>query len=197
MVRRALPWLVATVVVLAACAAPAGDGGEAIATTTTVGTGGSPAPTTEAATDDRSDAPTRESTTSGTAVDDANEEEPVTNEGSAEASEGTVAPTDDGHRVEELPSEPPTGVVEPGLDPLIGQAKADLADRLGIPVDDIETVSAEAVVWPDGSLGCPQPGMEYTQVLVDGAKIVLYAQDKTWEYHSGGTRAPFLCVTPG
>ncbi len=195
--RRTLPLLVAAMLVLAACAAPAGDGGGATTTTTTANGGtGAPAAaengTATTAIDESS-----VSATTTTAAGESNEEEPVTNEGSGESTEGTVAPTDEGHSVEELPSEPPTGIVQPGLDPLIAKAKADLADRLGISADDIETVSAEAVVWPDGSLGCPQPGMEYTQVLVDGAKIVLYAQGKTWEYHSGGTRDPFLCSTPG
>ena len=54
-------------------------------------------------------------------------------------------------------------------------------------------ISAEAVVWPDGSLGCPQPGMAYTQVLVEGAKILLWAEGRTWPYHAGGERPPFLC----
>ena len=30
----------------------------------------------------------------------------------------------------------------------------------------------EAVTWSDGSLGCPQPGEYYTQVLVPGYWIV-------------------------
>ncbi|GAA1532366.1 hypothetical protein [Kribbella lupini] len=76
------------------------------------------------------------------------------------------------------------------------QAKADLAERLGVPVDDVTVVSSEEVTWPDSSLGCPQPGMMYAQVLTDGSRILLSAGGRTYEYHSGGHRAPFLCETP-
>ena len=76
------------------------------------------------------------------------------------------------------------------------QAKADLAERLGVPVDDVTVVSSEEVTWPDSSLGCPQPGMMYAQVLTDGSRILLSAGGRTYEYHSGGHRPPFLCETP-
>jgi hypothetical protein len=76
-------------------------------------------------------------------------------------------------------------------------AKEDLAGRLGVEANQIELVSAEAVIWPDGSLGCPQPGVAYTQVQQDGLRIVLQVGDKTYSYHSGGVRPPFLCEEPG
>ena len=44
-------------------------------------------------------------------------------------------------------------------------AKSDLSRRLDISVDEIKVLEARAVVWPDASLGCPQPGMVYVQVL--------------------------------
>ncbi len=76
------------------------------------------------------------------------------------------------------------------------QARADLAERLGVAVDDVTVVSSEEVTWPDSSLGCPQPGMMYAQVLTDGSRMLLSAGGRTYEYHSGGQRAPFLCETP-
>ena len=36
-----------------------------------------------------------------------------------------------------------------------------------------ELVSAEAVTWPDSSLGCPSPGVSYTQALVDGMRVIV------------------------
>jgi hypothetical protein len=89
----------------------------------------------------------------------------------------------------------PSGV-EPGLEGFVDVAKADLAQRLAIAGEQIEVLEARSVVWPDGSLGCPQPGMRYTQVLVDGALIRLLAGGKVYEYHSGGSRGPFLCEQP-
>ncbi len=90
-----------------------------------------------------------------------------------------------------IPSPP-----EPGLAPLLTQAKEDLAQRLSVPVDQIEVLEARAVVWPDASLGCPQPGMKYKQVPMDGALIRLVVDGQVYEYHSGGSRDPFLCEQP-
>lgn len=75
------------------------------------------------------------------------------------------------------------------------QAAADLAARLGVDESAITVVTSEAVTWRDGSLGCPQPGMEYPQALVEGMKIVLAHGGATFEYHSGGNGVPFLCRT--
>ena len=83
--------------------------------------------------------------------------------------------------------------IDPALQPLIDQAVADLASRLKIDASKIETISAQSISWPDGSLGCPRPGMAYTQVMVDGTLIQLSVNGTTYSYHSGGSRAPFLC----
>ncbi|WP_344145820.1 hypothetical protein [Kribbella yunnanensis] len=78
----------------------------------------------------------------------------------------------------------------------VEQATADLAKRQGIQAAAVKVVSAEEVTWSDGSLGCPEPGMRYTQALVNGMRIILEADGKRYEYHSGGPRAPFLCENP-
>lgn len=78
-------------------------------------------------------------------------------------------------------------------EPIVLQAKQDLAKQLTISVDQISLVEVQEVTWSDSSLGCPQPGMMYTQALVDGYLIRLRAAGKIYEYHSGGNRPPFLC----
>ncbi len=80
-----------------------------------------------------------------------------------------------------------------GLEGLIEKAREDLAHRLSISPDQISLVEATEVVWPDSSIGCPQPGMEYLQVPEDGALIILRAEGNLYEYHSGGRRGLFLC----
>ena len=80
-----------------------------------------------------------------------------------------------------------------GLEGLIEKAKEDLAQRLSISLDQISLVEATGVVWPDSSMGCPQPGMKYLQVPEDGALIVLKVEGNTYEYHNGGKRGLFLC----
>jgi hypothetical protein len=87
----------------------------------------------------------------------------------------------------------PSAGIDPSMQPLVNQAVADLADRLQIDASKIVAVSAQAMSWPDKSLGCPQPGMVYNQVMVDGALIHLSVGGTTYNYHSGGSRAPFLC----
>ncbi|MFZ0015637.1 MAG: hypothetical protein WAL25_16145, partial [Acidimicrobiia bacterium] len=59
----------------------------------------------------------------------------------------------------------PTGP-GPGVPPSILVALVDDASRrLGIDVGAVEVLSSESVTWSDGSLGCPEPGMFYTQAL--------------------------------
>ena len=90
------------------------------------------------------------------------------------------------------------GDIDPGLSPVIPVAVADLAERLGLSESEIEVTAAYLVTWPDASLGCPEPGMQYAQVVTDGAVIELKADEMTYSYHMGGSRyRPFLCETPG
>ena len=59
-----------------------------------------------------------------------------------------------------------------------------LARELGISADQITVVSSQPVDWPDASLGCPEPGMMYAQVITPGYKFVLEAGGETYEIHT-------------
>ena len=76
------------------------------------------------------------------------------------------------------------------------QAIADLAARLSIAPEAIAVVRMVEVDWPDGSVGCPQPGMRYKQVLTNGTFIQLQVDDQLYNYHSGVGRPAFLCTSP-
>ena len=78
----------------------------------------------------------------------------------------------------------------------LAAAIADLARDTGVAPDDIEVVVNEPVTWRDGSLGCPKPGMMYTQALVDGYRIVLRAAGEEVAYHGANGQAPFRCDNP-
>ncbi|MBI5943986.1 MAG: hypothetical protein HY864_06430 [Chloroflexi bacterium] len=83
-----------------------------------------------------------------------------------------------------------------GQESLVDLAKQDLAQRLSIPAGDISVVDAREVTWSDGSLGCPQSGMMYAQVLTPGYLIKLVYDGREFEYHAGKDKALSYCKNP-
>lgn len=79
---------------------------------------------------------------------------------------------------------------------LIDAALDDLLATVEVDREAVEVVSAERVTWRNGSLGCPEPGRDYTQALVDGYRIELTADGETYWYHGGGDDMPFRCDDP-
>jgi len=75
-------------------------------------------------------------------------------------------------------------------------ATADAAERAAAAEDEVSFVSFEMVTWPDGSLGCPEPDMMYTQALVEGYRIVLEANGERFVYHGAIGDDPFFCADP-
>lgn len=93
-----------------------------------------------------------------------------------------------------MPDSPLSAIVpDAELTRAVTQARQDLATQLALAEDKVEVVDAKTIVWPDSSLGCPESGMVYAQVLQEGLLIVLRANQQLYEYHSGGDRPPFLC----
>jgi hypothetical protein len=90
-------------------------------------------------------------------------------------------------------------VVEPGATPgevpedLIRAIVNDLAARLEVTAEAVTLVRAKFVVWPDGSLGCPQPGFVYTQALVPGYRVVLQVGGQDYDYRVGQGGYFVLC----
>ena len=72
-------------------------------------------------------------------------------------------------------------------------SRKDLADRLGIELDSITLAGARQVNWRSGALGCPKPGMSYTQALVPGVLILLNVGDEAYGYHAKSDGKPFYC----
>ena len=72
-------------------------------------------------------------------------------------------------------------------------ALVDAMKRTGIDRRLLKVRSAEAVTWSDGSLGCPQPGMMYTQALVPGYRVRIDAGGKVLDYHAGRSGPPAFC----
>ncbi len=72
-------------------------------------------------------------------------------------------------------------------------AIADAAERFGVPESQVAVAGALRVVWSDGSLGCPEDGMMYTQALVDGYLLTLEVDGRRVDYHGQNGQPPFLC----
>jgi hypothetical protein len=81
----------------------------------------------------------------------------------------------------------------PPIEKFITLAARDLAGRLSITVDQIVTLDAVAIIWPDAALGCPRPGKVYPRGRVPGFKIVLGAQGQQYDYHTDQAGQIVLC----
>jgi hypothetical protein len=130
---------------------------------------------------------------------------PTVQEQTAQGTSTPVAPTQEAvptrADVEErekptaVPTVRPSETVPTGseADRMVAAARADLAARLGLSVEEINVQSVEPVEWPDTSLGCPQPGMMYAQVITPGHQILLQARGEMYDYRSAGGRLLVLC----
>lgn len=72
----------------------------------------------------------------------------------------------------------------------------DSANRFKIARETIRVVEVKRVNWPDTSLGHPEPGQFYAQVITPGFLIRLEVGGRLCECHSDYTRAVFVaCKT--
>lgn len=88
-----------------------------------------------------------------------------------------------------LNSAVPDAVLQPIL--------ADLSRRLGVDSSTFVVTKAESVVWGDGSLGCPEPGMMYTQALVNGYWVIIDANGQSYDYRASQGGDFRLCTGKG
>lgn len=119
-----------------------------------------------------------------------------------------LVPTDDAQPAPDQPrdpaaSRPPAdppgaggpatgGVPEPYLDAVL----ADAARRAGVGAGQVRVERAQPAQWPDGSLGCPEPGMQYIQMIVDGYWVELTAGGRAFDYRLDGQGNYRLCERP-
>jgi len=99
-------------------------------------------------------------------------------------------------RISPSPStEPVTGEVPPAV---VDAARSLLGEEVGAEAAAAATiVVAEAVTWPDGALGCPVPGMMYTQQLVDGYRLVFAVDGTEYDYRASSATNIRRCELGG
>lgn len=85
------------------------------------------------------------------------------------------------------------GVIGEVPDELLDKIYADLEQQNTASRSGFNLVIAESVQWPDGSLGCPEPGQMYTQAIVDGYRIVIEHAGENYDYHASTTGYFKLC----
>jgi hypothetical protein len=76
---------------------------------------------------------------------------------------------------------------------LVGDIRRDLSRRLAVAETAIAFLHSTPVDWPDSSLGCPEPGMMYAQVITPGYQIGLAVGDELYYYHTNGVRGFKYC----
>jgi hypothetical protein len=110
-----------------------------------------------------------------------------------------AAPGNSAAAPESAPASAPTSApsAPDGIPEDVWQAiVSDLEIRVGGSVTDASVLTAEAVTWSDGSLGCPKDGELYTQALVDGYQVVVEVGGTEYDYRVGSGTDVRLCEDP-
>jgi hypothetical protein len=61
---------------------------------------------------------------------------------------------------------------------------AAIARELNIAIGEVSVISVTPQVWPDSSLGCPQPDTLYAQVLTPGYRVMVDVSGEQLEFHT-------------
>lgn len=94
------------------------------------------------------------------------------------------------------PNEAPPRSTGEVPDQYLEQVMADAAGKARSAPDRVEVIRAQAMQWRSGALGCPEPGMMYTQALVDGYWVELRVGNQSYDYRLDGQGNFRLCERP-
>jgi len=75
----------------------------------------------------------------------------------------------------------------------VDAAKQAAVTHLGVTPDQLQVSQVEARQWPDSSLGCPQPGQLYSQIVTPGFLVMLTSGAHQLEYHTDMRNRVVLC----
>ena len=86
-----------------------------------------------------------------------------------------------------LPATPlptPTSTPATQVRPHIDGALEFLSSDLEVPRDSLTAIASEPVDWSDTSLGCPEPGYMYAQVITPGYKVSIEFEGVSYLVHA-------------
>lgn len=69
-----------------------------------------------------------------------------------------------------------------------------LSHLLSVPSNEIQWRESESLDWMDSSLGCPQPGRFYAQMITPGYRVRLTHQQRDYSVHLTTTQG-FVCLS--
>ena len=75
----------------------------------------------------------------------------------------------------------------------VDAALADAATHLNVSRDALRVEQVEPREWPDASLGCPQSGQLYSQVVTPGYVVMITSGSHQLEYHTDSRARVTLC----
>jgi len=87
--------------------------------------------------------------------------------------------------------QPPAGIPLFDYTGLFQMAREHL-ERFGIRWESVKILDVEKVDWGDASLGNPEPGMMYAQVITPGFRMSLAADGGTYIFHTSMDRVVFV-----
>ena len=76
-------------------------------------------------------------------------------------------------------------------------ARAVVSRQAGVPAGAIQVRYVTGEEWSDASLGCPEPGMMYAQVITPGYLVVLEAGGQGHEVHTDKNGRAVICAGGG
>ena len=91
------------------------------------------------------------------------------------------------------PAAPAAPAASADLQSIVDGVTRDAVSRLRVDPGTVEVVSARQVTWSDGSLGCPEDGVMYTQALVRGFRVIVRAGGQEFDYHAAANGHFALC----
>ena len=112
-------------------------------------------------------------------------------EGSGASETGAPAPTE----VSGAPNTPTPAAREPVPSEIEAGARKLLADEVG--EGDFSLTSAEGVQWSDASLGCPEEGFMYAQVITPGYKLIFDLAGTSYPVHTNADGSHMVICRDG